>query len=459
MQFVTAAPALSAADHTRIADISAGWAAVMAEAAPVGLADKTAGIPSVRQTLQPFFDLSGEGRALFARTLALVADSLQQDGPLPFSQGATYLGFRKNVVRGSGQPEYRPDLVMPGELPDKLQSATWRSLCKLVEAWDSLTTSTRARVAALLNKLSLYEATLRLLPSPAETGDLCDEATASAEIRRIVAESKVRGATVDTAGALARVAAHGPRAAVLACAILLVVYYGRFTRDAGQLERWAVLTRSLTDGYESGTPRERLMRSVVLRGASFVPMAARDAAAVWRMLDEALTLAEGLRTESSLPAALALENLYTITETRSNVACLFGDRPLAREIAEGLFAIDPFDQRPCVKMGDLWFEDGEFEEASRHYLAAAAAGPPLAATGCYGVAQCQERLGDRQAALAFYARSVDADPGAVSALIGIRRLTREPVGVSPPVANQVDGHLAYLRERVGTTANVTKEQQ
>lgn len=408
-------------------------------------------VPAATEVLRPFVDLRGEGRCLASRTLAIVADSLDEDRFSATSQGATRADLRQTLVREAGLSDH--DVESPGDLPTHLRSPRWNELADRIARWPRLDTGSRARVAALLNKLSLYRETIRLVPERVDAGLLSDEPSAALELKRIVACSKVGGASQETVRDLERVATGGAAGAALSAALVLVVHHGRFSRQADQLRRWADLAQAATSGYDDGSDVQRLRRSIVLRGISFVPMLQGDERGVRNLLDQAAELATGISPSDTLPAALIAENLFALTETRSNAAQLLGDRHRAGELADELLRLDPFNPACHLKVGDLAWDNDDVEAALRSYVHAARLGAPSTAVSWYCAARCHERLGRFEDAMALYQRSAAVDPHAVSPLLGIRRVAPR-LADHATTATWVDERLRHLRALVrgGETA-------
>ncbi|QOD08392.1 tetratricopeptide repeat protein [Rathayibacter toxicus] len=333
-------------------------------------------------------------------------------------QGSTPLGFRARLVQTSRAFEYVPVLANPEALPTHLQGDAWQSLVEATVNFSSLSAGTQEVIIALLAKLSLYGVVERLTTNlDNASGEHVDDPL---YLRRIIAVSKLNGFTPSVLTALVGVVSNARFDNRLSASLLLIVYHGRFGRDKTMLRELAQTALELAVHHSE--PIDILRRSIALRGASFVPMFAKDYSQVWRMLDESFQLNETLRAQRGVPGVFTDENAFALTETAANVAAMTGDVSTSLAYRKKLTGIDRWNGAAWIKLGASYSLVGRSEEALSAFSVAASLGAPTSAEALYLGAMCLHDMGEDRAAIDMLLASLDADPAGISSLIALRSL-------------------------------------
>jgi tetratricopeptide (TPR) repeat protein len=367
--------------------------------------------------LAPYLDLGGPGGPNHAVATRMLGDLLDDDGPLPPLQRNTSTHLRPSLMWELGLASYAVD--DPRQMPPELRTPRWSVLCERLDGWGRLEPEERLRVAMLLNRLGLYSMTVSLPPTDESA---TSEAFSERAILEAVAMYKL-GAYQSARTRLEAVACdeRAPTEARFAAILNLVVHHGKISSNGGELARWIELSRQLQPVAESAVPGHSLIAtSMSARAESFAPYHAGDSEGVRRLLDQAEQLALEAQTELGVDDAFACENLFAVWETRLNEARWIRDRTAAVERARLLVSLDPLDGKAYLLLGEAQRERGDVEEARESFAHGASLGAPHAARAWFEHGICDEHLGEPDAAVRAFRRSLDADPYSVSALARLR---------------------------------------
>lgn len=129
--------------------------------------------------------------------------------------------------------------------------------------------------------------------------------------------------------------------------------------------------------------------------------------------------------EAAAGSVYGFENLYAALETRARIAEWMGDLQSALNYLEELAAaVDPWDGKVWLNIGDLKQKLGRFADAAAAFVKAARLGPPTSDIGWYRAGWCYEDLGDVEEAIRSHLRSLASYPLGKSPLMEIARLTK-----------------------------------
>lgn len=295
------------------------------------------------------------------------------DAPLP-SQVIHPAAFRRSLA---AQLNGECAVDDPRQLPESSRTAAWSRLVDMVEG--DLGGEEAAWAADLLFRLGFFRCYV----------DVLDKAVAEADERwapylqvlGCLARERIDADTAELRGRLEGLRSDhgnwGP-ARLLAASSLIV---GAAKAKPCDKEMIAEVT-SATEGLAREVERSEggpglLFASTFWRAASFVPHHAGDLDETLSWLDHSRALAN--RAASSdrlrLPASVTA---YPVIETRARVLRLAGRGEDALADLRTLSALDPFDARVYLKLGETYGEVGRTDDAVCCYDRAAKLGPPLA---------------------------------------------------------------------------------
>ncbi len=383
--------------------------------------------------MRPYIDLEGPGGSIQARTVAYTVTCLANEAmPQIFSQGNTRAGLRDELVRECGLPHYHLD--WPEELPTALRTAHWQILCDALARWSVLDYEQKSKVTAVLGKLGLYKAVLHAIPRCSAGEIASSEEQASLALKRVNALFKLDAVRslqeVEEISGCVATSAPGDGRTRLRAALNLVVHYARSGADSKknlpELRTWVeVAQKEFACLQPERFPVDHLYASMYYRGVSFLPYHTGDRETVASMLDEAELHAQALFEQTSIPEAIAAENLHALLETRAKEARWAGNYELALVRLRKLVELDPLEPKVYIRLGDVLFGQKRFSEALPQYQQAARLGAPSTSSAWFKVGECYRHLEESERACDSYVQAVKCDPWNIPAFLQLYRVSRQ----------------------------------
>jgi tetratricopeptide (TPR) repeat protein len=158
-----------------------------------------------------------------------------------------------------------------------------------------------------------------------------------------------------------------------------------------------------------------------LRAAAYVPFLQGNFEEAIAMLTDARTVVADLVFSGQENQAVRDDNLHSILESTMKVHMASGNLMAAREAAQQLVALEPWDSKCHLELGNICYSQGDLETAQDAYLEAAFLGPPGTEIAAFLGGHCLERLGKPQLAMHAYLASLAADPDGISSKDGLIR--------------------------------------
>jgi tetratricopeptide (TPR) repeat protein len=355
--------------------------------------------------------------------------------------------FRNRIAREAGALSHVVD--DPRDVSPRLRSERWAALCRQIEGWADLPARRCARVAALLHALGFYEVTRRLVPEPVRRLTGPDEVLMAywqaAAGYMVGLPPEIRDYAGADMTAFERIASEGGAHPVmrLLAAIKLLVHEAKTSGRIAILARAAARAEGLLAGaVRAADPFFRhLYTSHFHRAVAMVAQAQARPARVARHMDRAERHARAMVPRTDAERVLARENLHPVLESRTKEAIWRGRPARALELARAVVAIDPYDPKSWLEVGEALALNGRPEEAAHAYAAAALLGPPGSVVGLHMAGVCLGEAGRSLPAYTFLLQSVVRDRSARSSIA--HALAME--GPHPPFRPGAD---AWLRAAI-----------
>ena len=112
------------------------------------------------------------------------------------------------------------------------------------------------------------------------------------------------------------------------------------------------------------------------------------------------------------------------------------------KLARDVIAVDPYDPKSWVELGEALALNGRLEEAAEAYASASVLGPPGSTIGLHMAGVCSHRAGRSLLAYVFFLQSVARDAGTLSSISHALTLGRS---TSLPFRPGID---AWLRHTI-----------
>jgi tetratricopeptide (TPR) repeat protein len=349
---------------------------------------------------------------LATNTVELAYRRLAETADVPELTACATGELRREIVRAVGRPEY--DVADPRLVPADLQTARWRNLCDHLDRWHDLAPRTQLRVLDLLGRLGFLPLTRDLLSGL----DLDGASPHQFDLRMARAMNDYLMWCDDhTTGSnlpeFADIASHAPPGISKLNACYQLVR--RAARESGDLEmceawqpRHFAALRELEDVLSEFDYGRYLSR--YHRVGAFLPQMRRDGDGTAAEMALAESLARSLPRDTWEQRVAADEVLYAALESRSKEALWLGDAERALGHATELVRMQPAMSRSWFHQADILFGLDRIKEARDAYRRALRYSPPGAARALYSIGQCEEILGDAEAATDSYVAALGHDP-------------------------------------------------
>jgi tetratricopeptide (TPR) repeat protein len=383
---------------------------------------------------RPLLDL-GETTAPFNLATSPVEFAwrrLAHDAELPGLTGFHSGALRAEVVRAIRRPEY--DVADPRLLPDELRSERWGHLCDQVDRWHDLPALKQLHVIELVERLGFFPLALELLENrhPEDESGYEFDFRLARVIGRYLLWSDDHSSPYSLSE-FAEIADHAPAGlAKLTACYQMVRQPARESADKEACEAWQPRHLEAIEELRDDLSEFDYLRylSRYHRVGAFIPQISREAEGTIAEMERAESLARSLPRDTWDRRIAAEEILYAALESRSKEALWLGDGERALAHARELVDLQPAFSRTWFHQGDMLFRLDRIAEARDAYRQALRYSPPGAARALYSIGQCEEILGDAEAAADCYVAALDHDPlgvGAANALAELsHRATPDP---------------------------------
>ncbi len=380
---------------------------------------------------RPYFDLSpyiGGSPHLYA--IELSYQNLIKNPSLTYNLQVNYsFLFRKSILEETGLLQYNVD--NPLQLPNELRTERWNQLCDYLIHYQDLKPVSKRLVMNLVRSLSLHQTVLEYVPQMSEVEIASDQNLAALALCRAVSSvaSNSDYGYLDHSKEIEIIATNAPSGSLIRsqASILLVVGYATTFRDLPSAEHWrAIATQEIQDIKPLLNDFQyNLLMSIYYRAVTFVPLLHRDKEKVIQEMELCEFYGKSLTCENEVQQIVANENMNILTESRVKEALWLGDLDLAEERARRLVAMEPFDSRYRLELGELLIKVNKIEEAAKIYASATRLGPPGTAVAWFMKGQCYEALGEIEIASDSYLAAIQIDSLAISAVERLAKLAPE----------------------------------
>jgi tetratricopeptide (TPR) repeat protein len=380
---------------------------------------------------RPYFDLSpyiGGSPHLYA--IELSYQNLIKNPSLTYNLQVNYsFLFRKSILEETGLLQYNVD--NPLQLPNELRTERWNQLCDYLIHYQDLKPVSKRLVMNLVRSLSLHQTVLEYVPQMSEEEIASDHNLAALAFCRAVSSvvSNSDYGYLDDLKEIEIIATNAPSSSLIRvqASILLVVRYATTFRDLPSAEHWRAIA---TQEIQNIKPllndfQYNFLMSVYYRAVTFVPLLHRDKEKVIQEMELCEFYGKSLTCENEAQQMVANENMNILTESRVKEALWLGDLDLAEERARRLVAMEPFDSRYRLELGELLIKVNKIEEAAKIYASATRLGPPGTAVAWFMKGQCYEALGEIEIASDSYLAALQIDSEAISAVERLAKLSPE----------------------------------
>lgn len=313
-------------------------------------------------------------------------------------------------------------------------------MCEGLNAWPSLTTDRRCRLVLLLHALCFYSLITDLLPDgsdPRISGnqDQTELAYWRASARYVLhLPNRVADYGDADLSEFERIVTTGMphEPAAFNAALKVFTHKAKAGAPTAELFAWRERAERLLDTVtgEADSFMRALLLSRFYRAAAFVPQREGDRREVIRMMDLAEHHARAMMPMGEAQELLYLENLHPLMESRAKEALWLGDLDLAVERALQVVALDVYDSRAWLELGQVRLRRKEPLPAAEAYAVAATLGHPSTAIARHMAGLCFRDLAQPLLAAFFFNAALDVDSQATSPHEEIQALPDIPVLVA-----------------------------
>jgi tetratricopeptide (TPR) repeat protein len=388
-------------------------------------------MPDPRSTLifslhRPYFDLGPiEGEAPIASWYPLLGYESLEGGLPHVGQRQIREEFRLGLLAESGATEYA--CLDPRELSEELATDRWLRVCELVDDFETLDPMVQARLARLLLALGFHRLILGLLPRDLP---VVDEGSAARSYMRTMAKHclHVGWSKAYPTAELERVIANAPPLCRtrFSAAMTLLTAESKFTKNVEAVRRLrdigATYIEYLERSLGEGSFDYHFFVSRFYRAVSYLPYLVREFDAARAEMELCEEHARAIPVQTPSERVVARDNLYIALESQMRVVLAQGNVTRARELADEIVDIDPWDSRTHFERAEVLLRVGDTAAAAEDYRAATRFSPPGTAAAYYMLGHCLEQLGELEHALDSYRHALAVDPGGITSATALQRL-------------------------------------
>jgi tetratricopeptide (TPR) repeat protein len=344
----------------------------------------------------------------------------------------------------------------PEALPAEMRTPAWQRMVATIQG--EYGDTERVWAAELLFQLGFFDAYMKARaawprPEDSRWADFFDVLDWFARRRVHQGDDQLRASLL----AMARDAEVWPAARLFAAAALIVGAATGRCADVDFIGTVFADTEPTALAMEQAGPDRpgSLFLSTYWRGAAFVPYLAGDTAQTMEWLDRSLAFADQAAGGDEAGPVEAMTK-YPVLETRARVLRSAGRPEDALHELRTLSALDPFDARVFLKLGDTYSEIGRLDDADACYTRATRLGPPLAPLAHLTLARLCRRMGNAERAALHLDTAKKLDPAlrrskASPVRAAARREVELPapsVSPDPRVAIEIQAATAAQRDRM-----------
>jgi HEXXH motif-containing protein len=377
----------------------------------------------------------------------------QATSPVP-AQIVQPASFR-SVLAAQVSPAVCP-VDEPEALPAEMRTPAWQRMVATIQG--EYGDTERVWAAELLFQLGFFDAYMKARaawprPEDSRWADFFDVLDWFARRRVHQGDDQLRASLL----AMARDAEVWPAARLFAAAALIVGAATGRCADVDFIGTVFADTEPTALAMEQAGPDRpgSLFLSTYWRGAAFVPYLAGDTAQTMEWLDRSLAFADQAAGGDEAGPVEAMTK-YPVLETRARVLRSAGRPEDALHELRTLSALDPFDARVFLKLGDTYSEIGRLDDADACYTRATRLGPPLAPLAHLTLARLCRRMGNAERAALHLDTAKKLDPAlrrskASPVRAAARREVELPapsVSPDPRVAIEIQAATAAQRDRM-----------
>lgn len=216
---------------------------------------------------------------------------------------------------------------------------------------------------------------------------------------------------------------------------VIIVYYYRHLNDSAISDKILNLSQilnKLINNLKETTFFNKYLCSVAYRGLAMVSELSFDIRTMF--LNNALFLANNLKSNSEIENIVGLDNLYTCTQSFAKWHLINNDLQKAESCLHDLIVIDPFDSTGYSELGFFYIKNNSYHEAAKSFKKAMELGPPGTGMNAYYYAQCQKKIGNKDEAIKYLHHSTILDSQAISPWLDLLDLYSENITKSYEIA-------------------------
>lgn len=332
--------------------------------------------------------------------------------------------FRNSIITESRLKEF--NVTHPQDLVKEYRTNRWEMLCSLLDEFDSLTNIKKLKTVRLLINLGFYNLILKIIPKDLPINE---EINAKLIADRAFTDYFLHMTQKNySPSEFYRIIETCPKDSEARhfSAKLMLIHAAKFKKDLNS----ALNFRSMAEHYltiikNPSTFHDFITYSRFYRSASFTPLLQKDYQKVTAEMDLAEEFALNAPVSSNIEKVVLKDLLVSTYESRMREALILNDLELGETYIQKAIAIDPWDSKLLIELGEIYLKQGKLLKAAKQYSLAARLGPPGTAIAHYLSGYCYETLGDLDEALKSYLMALEIDPYGLSSLESVINISQK----------------------------------